>query len=46
MLLALSDSIFDEAIQGFTDEKHWSPSLKFDPVSKAHQLAEEGGGKK
>jgi WD40 repeat protein len=31
----------DEAIRGFTEAKRWNPSLTFDPVSKAHQLAEE-----
>jgi hypothetical protein len=35
----------EEAIQGFTDAKRWNPSLKFAPVSKAHQLAEKGGKK-
>ncbi len=38
--LAKDDRI-EEAIQGFTEAKRWNPSLKFDPVSKAHQLAKE-----
>jgi hypothetical protein len=35
----------DEAIRGFTEDKRWNPDLTFDPVIKAHQLAEEGGKK-
>jgi WD40 repeat protein len=35
----------NEAIRGFTDAKRWNPGLTFDPVMKAHQLAEEGGKK-
>jgi hypothetical protein len=35
----------DEAIRGFPEAKRWNPGLTFDPVMKAHQLAEDGGKK-
>ena len=34
-----------EAIEGFTIAKKWDPSLTFDPVAKANQLAKEAQSK-
>jgi WD40 repeat protein len=31
----------EEAIQGFKTAQQWNPSLRFDPVARAHQLANE-----
>ncbi len=39
--LAKSGKI-NEAIQGLTTAKQWDPSLTFDPVTRANQLAQEG----